>query len=58
MDVDSIAGTPKRSRKLMEVMGEDTVTSSRASSVSNIDDASPITDKKRKKKKKSKKSQE
>lgn len=57
MDVDSVAGTPKRSRKLMEVMGEDTVTSSRASSVSNIDDASPITDK-RKKKKKSKKSQE
>lgn len=56
MDVDSAAGTPKRSRKLMEVIGEDTVTSSRASSVSNIDDASPITDK-RKKKKKSKKSQ-
>lgn len=41
----------------MEVMVEETGTSSRASSVSNIDDASSIADKKRKKKNKNKKSQ-
>lgn len=52
MDVDSAPDTLKRSRKLTEVMGEETGTSSRASSVANADDTS-ITDKKRKKRKKS-----